>query len=136
MITAGFKLIGDDVVIQKFYAGAATLAPAVNGVTRTFTQLLVTSVQAHASGRPGPNAPTGQYRRSWGAEFHAGVGGFIEGEASTNAPQANRLENGFNGVDSIGRHYNQPPYPHVEPAVQSVTPGYVAALGAVVEAIA
>ena len=40
----------------------------------------------------------------------AGVG------PDASVPYAARLEFGFVGVDSLGRHYNQPPYPYMRPA--------------------
>ena len=33
------------------------------------------------------------------------------------APYARRIEGGFHGTDSLGRNYNQPPYPFFEPGV-------------------
>ena len=66
-----------------------------------------------ASGRPGPNVVTGQYR--------AGIfavrlpNGF---ELASNSPQSKRLEYGFYGTDSLGRNYHQPPFPHMRPALK------------------
>jgi hypothetical protein len=37
----------------------------VPAVTQHYGQLLLTRIQANASGRPGPRAVTGNYRRSW-----------------------------------------------------------------------
>jgi hypothetical protein len=31
-----------------------------------------------------------------------------------------RLELGFSGTDSAGRHYNQPPYPYLRPAYEFI----------------
>lgn len=90
-------------------------------VTRHHTMLLETRIKANASGRPGPRVITGNYRRSWTSRFAGGVG--IVG---TNAPQARRLEYGFTGADSLGRVYNQPPFPHVGPAVEVQQPLYFA----------
>lgn len=78
--------------------------------------LLETRVKAKASGRPGPNAPTGDYRRSINTKLSSS-GANAEATVGTNKPQANRLEYGFSGTDRLGRHYNQPPYPHWKPAV-------------------
>jgi hypothetical protein len=74
-------------------------------------------IRANASGRPGPNVITGKYRASWEV-----VGRTIPYGAQctigTNAPQGRRLEFGFwDMTDSIGRHFFQPPYPHVGPAI-------------------
>lgn len=135
MIGIRASVYGDDVIVARFEAAAVGLPAAVNGVTRTFTMLTVTSVQAHASGRPGPNVITGDYRRSWNARFTTGAGGYLVGDAGTSKPQGPRLELGFNGVDSIGRHYNQPPFPHVGPAVADIAPRYEAALFALTKGI-
>ncbi|MEV0446303.1 hypothetical protein AB0I46_46175, partial [Streptomyces spectabilis] len=50
------------------------------------------------------------------------AGPVIVAEVGTNAPQGRRLEFGFVGVDSLGRHYNQPPFPHLGPAVATFGP--------------
>lgn len=92
-------------------------------VTRHHAMLLQTRIQANASGRPGPRAPTGDYRRSWSTTHYGDVS--IVG---TNKPQARRLEFGFVGPDRIGRVYNQPPFPHVGPAVDLTMPGYADAI--------
>lgn len=82
-------------------------------------QLLRTRVMAKASGRPGPNAPTGDYRRSITLEIVRGTFS-ISAVVGTNKPQGRRLEYGFVGVDSAGRHYDQPPYPHFLPAQDEI----------------
>lgn len=55
-------------------------------------------------------------------------GGQVTAEVYSDAPQARRLEYGFVGIDSIGRYYRQPPFPHVEPAWRQTQPGFVQAL--------
>ena len=55
-------------------------------------------------------------------------GGGVTARVFSDAPQARRLEYGFVGVDSLGRHYRQPPFPHVEPAWRKTRPGFVQAL--------
>lgn len=52
---------------------------------------------------------TGAYASSWRAEGS---------EATTDAPQANRLERGFHRVDALGRRYDQAAQPHIGPAVE------------------
>lgn len=74
-------------------------------------------IRANASGRPGPNWITGDYRGSFTV---SPVGGRLAVVVGTNRPQARRLEFGFVGTDSLGRSYNQPPYPHVQPAVDKM----------------
>lgn len=70
-----------------------------------------------ASGPPGPRNQTGDYNRSWNVRF-SGNANTAKGTVGTNKPQARRLEYGFTGVDSLGRHYAQPPYPHLGPAFE------------------
>jgi hypothetical protein len=101
-------------------------------VVRTFSALAATKVQAHASGRPGPNAPTGDYRRSITSQVTDGPGG-ITGLIGTNEPQGWRLELGFVGEDSKGRHYNQPPYAHFGPAMDEIEEPFVEALTHIAE---
>jgi hypothetical protein len=95
--------------------------------TRHHAMLLETRIKAHASGRPGPRAPTGDYRRSWTTRHYGGAS-----TVATNKPQARRLEFGFQGPDRLGRVYNQPPYPHVGPAVDETVPGYQADLSDII----
>lgn len=84
--------------------------------------LLETSVKAHASGRPGPRAPNGDYRRSWNTRVvNSGTNPVVI--VGTNAPQGRRLEFGDTYKDTyqnrkLGRVGAQWMYPHVEPALQ------------------
>ncbi|MCA1220252.1 hypothetical protein [Streptomyces sp. 8L] len=76
-------------------------------------------IQANASGRPGPNVITGAYRSSWRTEpIRIPYGAMCT--IGTDAPQGRRLEFGFTGVDSLGRYYDQPPFPHVGPALPAI----------------
>lgn len=117
--------LGFAVVSKKFDA-------AINKVVTHYGHLLATRVKAKASGRPGPNAPTGDYRRSINAQFST-AGGKSIAYVGTNAVQGRRLEYGFNGTDSIGRHYNQPPYAHFGPAADEIEPEFYAAIAHTVE---
>lgn len=76
----------------------------------------VARIKQNASGRPGPNVITGRYRASWRSETLAIPHG-AECTLGTDAPQGRRLELGFTGYDSLGRYYDQPPFPHVQPAI-------------------
>lgn len=100
-------------------------------VVRQFGLLLETRVKGNASGRPGPRAVTGDYRRSINTRFGR-TGGQFTATVGTNAPQARRLEYGFVGADRLGRHYNQPPYPHFGPAVLAVEPAFRDAMARIV----
>lgn len=66
---------------------------------------------------PGPNVDTGDYRRSItidNGKDQLGTYSLV----FTNSVQAFRLEYGFTDVDSLGRNYTQPPYPHWRPAAK------------------
>lgn len=122
MITA--RVTGGDLIASGLSQAAAQSGVTAKAVVRKYGALLQTRIQARASGRPGPNAPTGDYRRSWNTRYSSGPG--VEmASVGTNAPQGRRLEYGFVGADSLGRHYNQQPYPHVGPAAQQTEPEFV-----------
>lgn len=108
---------------------AAAISGAVHQTTVRYTAELQAAVQRNASGRPGPNVITGNYRRSVNRRTEKRVGGSI-GQVGTNAPQGRRLEHGFVGTDARGRTYNQPPRPHFGPALDEVAPKYEAAIAA------
>lgn len=136
----GFAVRGAEKVAAGFLADAAAITAEVAVVVAaTAVELLVdirrraeTGVhppgQPHIPGTgPGPNRATGEYIVSWEVG-RVGARGWM---VSTDAPQANRLEYGFHGVDSLGRSYSQRAYPHVGPAADAAE----AALNAGVEAV-
>lgn len=125
MTEVSFQVIGARVIAAEFLGASREIPKIAERMTRVHGQRLVTKIKANASGRPGPNAPTGDYRRSWTLQVTS-RGGFTIAIAGTNRPQGRRLEYGFHGVDSLGRHYNQPAYPHVGPAIDAVEPGFLA----------
>lgn len=79
---------------------------------------------------PGPNVATGDYRRSWAVQTGRDATGAVVALVSTRSPQGPRLEYGFTDVDSLGRRYAQPPYPHVRPAVEQYRPRFEADMAA------
>lgn len=116
-------------------ADAARLGAKAYVVTRHHGLLLQTKVKAYASkprtGPPGPRIQTGDYNRSISLNMGTEVGSPVA-TVGTNKPQGRRLEYGFVGTDSLGRHYNQPPYPHFRPALWEVRPLFTAAIAALV----
>jgi hypothetical protein len=128
------KVIGDKLLIQATAGRAATIGKEQARLVRHWGMLLNTRIKAHASGRPGPNAPTGDYRRSWTMTFQANDEGAVAVNG-TNRDQGRRLEFGFVGVDSLGRAYDQPPYPHAGPALQEIEPKFLAAHKALLRTI-
>ncbi|MGW2719842.1 HK97 gp10 family phage protein [Streptomyces sp. NPDC001492] len=115
--------------------GSKEAVSAAETAMRHGAKALVVQVQRNASGRPGPRVITGKYRASWQSDVHR-AGPVIVAEVGTSAPQGRRLEFGFVGVDSLGRDYNQPPFPHLGPAVNAFGPLLVRELrGAVSRAL-
>lgn len=86
----------------------------------------------HASGRPGPRVISGDFRRSITGDTFVG-GPTVLGSIGSGAPQARRLEYGFVGADSLGRVYNQPPYPWLTPAVPEISDAILEAVTAELE---
>lgn len=123
------RLIGSQGLIRATAGRATVIDKEIAALVKHWGMLLNTRIKAKASGRPGPNAPTGDYRRSWTHQFSE-RGGVATSVNGTNAPQGRRLEFGFTGADSLGRVYDQPPYPHVGPARDEIEPELVAAINA------
>lgn len=87
---------------------------------------------------PGPNVATGDYRRTWHITTGTNAAGQPTALVSTNAPQARRLEYGWAmpRVDSAGRTgVNQPPYPHVRPAVELIRDQFFADMRAAISGL-
>ena len=87
-------------------------------------KLLLQTTIRNASGRPGPNVVTGNYINSFVLSSPSKYTRVV----SNGSPQARRLEYGFIGVDSLGRHYVQPPFPHMAPAKEEVGPVFLKAM--------
>jgi hypothetical protein len=107
-------VVGASETSAYFGALGARASTAVPALVAHFGSLYQNRVKSRASGRPGPNVITGDYRATIGMEF-AMIGGVATATVSTSAPQAPRLENGYFGTDSLGRTYHQGPFPHWEP---------------------
>lgn len=131
----GAHVVGAKEVGTGFAGRAAVLERQMGALVTHHAQLLKTKIQGNASGRPGPNAPTGDYRRSWSLQIEARGHGMTEAHVGTNKPQGRRLELGFHGVDSLGRNYNQPPFPHVGPAFDVISEAFVRAGEALVRGL-
>ncbi|MFF7795544.1 hypothetical protein [Streptomyces sp. NPDC007991] len=105
-----------DELAERLERASTRIGPAIaRGVQHT-GELGKARIRGNASGRPGPNVITGAYRNSWQAETRRIPHGAIC-TLGTMAPQGRRLEFGFVGTDSLGRSFNQPPFPHVQPAL-------------------
>lgn len=77
----------------------------------------------NASGRPGPNVVSGTLRRGikHGPITPYGVRGW-QTQLGPTAIYSRRIELGFHGADSLGRVYNQGPFPYFTPAWNEVVP--------------
>jgi hypothetical protein len=113
-----------DELADRLDRAADRVGPEANRTVQQQARLARVLIQQNASGRPGPNVITGAYRSSWRIEpFAVPDGGGAE--VGTDKPQGRRLEYGFYDMtDSIGRHYYQPPFPHVQPAVNDLSDQY------------
>lgn len=119
-------------VARAFAALPVQTSAAVNAAVVAEGAALQSRVRARASGRPGPRAQTGDYRRSISRQTSRSVGR-ITVEVGTNAPQGRRLEFGFWGLsDSLGRLFHQPAYPHFGPAADGMEDTFPAAITAAV----
>lgn len=132
-VTGGWTVAGAQGLVAVLTNGAARTSVLVTAVVAKSAQELTAATQRNASGRPGPNAPTGDYRGSWRAIPEATGPDATSWSVGTDRPQANRLEYGFVGADSLGRHYDQPPFPHHGPAVDAIEPVFTAAMEKVAE---
>jgi hypothetical protein len=62
----------------------------------------------------------GDYADSWGLQHGTDSRGNPTITAGTNHPAGFRLERGFHGTDSLGRHFAESPgHPHVAPAARA-----------------
>lgn len=113
-----------DELAGRLEQAADRVGPETNRTVQQQARLLRALVMENASGRPGPNVITDDYRPSWKAvPFGVPDGGGAE--VGTDRPQGRRLEYGFYDMtDSLGRHYMQPPFPHVGPAVNELSDDY------------
>lgn len=116
MIVPSFLQRGGDLIANTFRARAGLIPREVEREVKKNAELLRVKIQQRASGRPGPNVITGEYRSSWQV-LRQGDGTYV---VFSDAPQAARLEYGFAGVDALGRVYHQPPFPHVNPAADEI----------------
>lgn len=114
-----FETTGFNEMAAAVLARAAGIGARVQAGLQESIDKLQGMAEARSSGRPGPNIVTGAYHDSWFTAVSTG-----EAVLSNFSPQALRLELGFVGVDSLGRHYAQPPYAHLGPAVIEFEPDF------------
>ena len=103
-------------------ASRATVVAVLAVVVRSGARL-EGRVKRNASGRPGPNAPTGDYRRSLRRRTERRKNSARTSVGSAH-PASRRLELGFVGTDALGRVYDQPPFPHLGPGLDAEAPDF------------
>lgn len=124
----GLRVTSNATEVAALFGQAATeLGSRATALVRHWGTRLQASVKAHAAGRPGPRMVTGDFNRS--VALDVTVGGQSTARVGTNRPQARRLEFGFHGIDSLGRNYDQPPYPSFGPGYDDTAPGFEEAAG-------
>lgn len=119
------------VLENRLRVAAVTADARVAGVIHLYGEILRQRVKQHASGRPGPNVITGEYRNSIQVSYTQRAGG-VTATVYSPLPFSRRLEYGFIGTDSAGRAFAQVPRPHFAPAMRELREEFIAALGAVV----
>jgi hypothetical protein len=133
-VAGGWNVDGAKQLAADLAKAATQTQTLMTAVVEKSAADLVALTQQNASHRPGPNAPTGDYRGSWRVEpVDDGDPTAVSRSASTDRAQANRLEYGFVGADSLGREYDQDPLPHHGPAVDVIEPVFEAAMGQVAD---
>lgn len=81
-----------------------------------------------AQSAPGPQRRTGAYVAGLGVDYVGSNATNARFRLTSSSPQTNRLELGFTGFDSLGRYYDQPPFPHFGPTLDEIEPLLTAAL--------
>ena len=127
--------------LQAFLDGIDELVKAVDHATKTAVSEGASLIEReakkgfagqHNQGTPRPNpdetrpySVTSALRRSIHrtptTPARVGRGSYLQSVAPTMA-YGRRIELGFSGTDSLGRLFNQRPYPFLQPAVRRVTP--------------
>lgn len=120
------KVTGLDRLLARWqYIARTGLRKEMRDLAQEFAPILLSAVRANAP------VATGGYRN----RLTATVSGYTLMVHSPD-PFAARLEYGFVGVDSLGRHYAQPPQPHFRPAADTVGPQYIRRLMEIVKGMA
>jgi hypothetical protein len=131
---AGWAVDGAQSLAAMLAKGATQTQVLMSAVVVKTSGDLAALIQQNASSRPGPNAPTGDYRGSWIPEPLVDPDPTtVSISVGTDRAQANRLEHGYVGTDSLGRTYDQAPYPHHGPAVDVIEPIFYLAMEKVSE---
>ena len=113
--------------LSDFLAALAKLTAAADAAGEEIVtkggHAIEAAAKKHMDGRPGPQRQTGNLSRSVRL---LGVSrlkvGSWESRTGPTAIYGRRIELGFNGADSLGRVYRQPPYPYMGPGMREAVP--------------
>lgn len=109
--------------IKEFEAAITAIVSAAEKATgdavAEAAHLVEAKAKSNASGRPGPNVVTGTLRRSIYVEGPKSVGMGYSAKVGPSVIYARRIELGYQGTDSLGRHYDQPAYPFLKPGLDA-----------------
>jgi hypothetical protein len=118
MSSPGITLKGGKELAKTFASLADDIrGPALEAATRSAALPVLNQVRITEPEGGRTPYKTGTYRRSFEMETAEKTAERCTVVVGTDAPQARRLEYGFVGADRLGRVYNQPPRPHVRPAL-------------------
>jgi len=119
-VAEGVSWLGVDEFVSKLTELTKSAALGSRKAVAEAASTLEATAKKNATGRPGPNVRTGTLRRSitHGPIESFGLGG-AQTDVGPTAVYGRRVELGFSGADSRGRHYHQPPYPYFVPAFES-----------------
>ena len=123
MITIEAKAEGMEALIRKARRLDRRVRKGLEEETDRQAEIFRREVIQRASGRPGPNIVTGEYVSRFRIVKERIWGGFRTSVVNDH-PASRRLELGYTGVDSLGRTYNQPPFPHWRIAAEVVSPQF------------
>lgn len=119
MVAISVRVQGDAQLAAALATAIPRLKQRTTAGVHQFSVLLAERIQTAASGRPGPNIVSGNLYGSIQIDHTLGdADGWGVATVYTSTVYAARLEFGFYGTDSLGRNYNQPPYPFFGRAVE------------------
>ena len=105
---AGFEHALDDLIAAADIASREIVSKG--------GEIIAAHAKTHAAGRPGPNVVSGALRASIVVDhvISIGPGSWVSVTGPT-IIYGRRIELGFHGADSLGRVYDQGPFPYFEP---------------------
>lgn len=111
-------------LVARFKSFRNKSQSGMRSVARMGAEELRKEIVNQASGRPGPEIVTGLYTMGFEVQedtlFFANQ--WVVSVVNENGVQWRRLEYGFTGIDALGRHYDQPPFAHIRPAIEIASP--------------